>query len=206
MRARLLWGAVILGIAGVSHLEAQVGWDSPMLVAPGSPGGLQVLLIDPHASDGVGVLGIWRQRSAPGGLGFRVGVTEDHRDDAVVFGGVDFSGTLTSASSEFPLDVIWVSGIGASLPDDLLVSVPVGLSMGKAIQSPDVTLLPYGGPRVVIDAFLGDDERRDDIGIDVVVDLGLDLAFDAGWAIRFGATVGDRQAVAIGASFGSGIG
>jgi len=135
-----------------------------------------------------------------------VGVTEDVRNEAVVFGGVDFSGPLASANAEFPLDVIWVSGIGASLGEDLLVSLPLGVSLGRVIRTPDATFLPYGAPRVVIDGYLGDDPTRDDIGIDVAIDVGVDLAFDDGWAIRFGATVGDRQAVAIGASFGAGIG
>lgn len=206
MRARVI--GVLLVVAGLGipvRATSQVAWDSPLLLAPGSPAGLQVFLIDADASDGVGALVHYRRGRAPSGLGFRVGVTEEIRGEAVVFGGVDFSGPLTTADEAFPLDVLWVGGLGASVGEDVLVSVPVGVSLGRLIQSPDVRILPYGGPRVVLDGYLGDEPNREEVGIDVVVDAGVDLAFDTGWAVRFGLTVGDRQAVAIGASFGSGL-
>ncbi|MEZ4414250.1 MAG: hypothetical protein R3E10_00695 [Gemmatimonadota bacterium] len=205
MRSRVVAAALVFASVCVARLEAQVGWDSPMLLAPDSPGGLQVFLVDPDASDGVGAMALWRRSRAPSGLGFRVGVTEDVRSEAVVFAGVDFSGPLTQAGDDFPLDVIWVSGLGASLGENVLVSLPIGVSLGRVVRSPDVRILPYGTPRVVVDGFIGDDPAREDIGVDVVVDLGADLAFDAGWAVRFAVTVGDRQAVAIGAAFGSGL-
>ena len=38
----------------------------------------------------------------------------------------------------------------------------------------------------------------DSVDLSGVVDLGLDLVLSSGWLIRFGATIGDRDALAIG--------
>jgi hypothetical protein len=65
-----------------------------------------------------------------------------------------------------------------------------------------VTFLPYVTPRVVLDAFLGDEnDGEDDLDLELAVDLGLDLRFTPQFLIRFGGTIGDRDGVAIGLVF-----
>jgi hypothetical protein len=37
--------------------------------------------------------------------------------------------------------------------------------------------------------------------VSLALDFGIDLAVDPGWAMRFGATLGERSAIGLGASF-----
>jgi hypothetical protein len=56
----------------------------------------------------------------------------------------------------------------------------------------------------VFDAFFDDDDEEadgDNTNLDLAVDLGLDLRFSPNFTVRFGATLGDREAVAIGLVF-----
>ncbi len=75
------------------------------------------------------------------------------------------------------------------------MTFPVGLVVGWSGSGGDVVLSPYGGGHVSLDISTIDNNTVDLSG---VVDLGLDLAFASGWLIRFGATFGDRDALAIG--------
>jgi len=190
-------GLVLLG-AGSAH--AQVVWDSPMMMPPNAQRGLGLFLTDP-ASGNLGVLGTWRSGGAPNNLGFRIGLAEDRRDDVTIFGGIDIAGRLTRASSDFPLDIDWVFGAGASIGDFFWLAFPVGISVGHTFTGDGVRFTPYATPRVILDARFGDRWRGDKLDLDVAVDLGLDLQFQPGWAIRFGGTLGDREAVAIGVVF-----
>jgi hypothetical protein len=61
-------------------------------------------------------------------------------------------------------------------------------------------------PRVVLDAFFGNDARGSDLDLDLAVDVGLDLRLMrggpmAGKSIRFAASLGDRDALAVGVVF-----
>jgi hypothetical protein len=197
----LLTGLVLLLAAG--PLKAQVAWDGPLMVAPNSPAGWGVYLVDPGPGpgDGIGVLSTWRGSSAPGGLGYRLGLAEGRGGGLSVYGGVDVSGYLVRHSRDFPLDVIWVTGGGVGIGDDVLLAFPLGVSLGRAVQADDVWFNPYVTPRIVLDAWFGSTRPRDQLDLGLVVDLGIDLSFDPGWAIRFGGSLGDRSALAIGMSF-----
>ncbi len=200
MRSRVigLWFALML--VGAGSAFGQVAWDSPMLMVPRGQPGLGLFLIEAAGGD-LGVMGTWRSSRNPQTLGFRVGLAEDDFDsDLAIFGGVDIAGTLTRESRDFPLDVDWVLGAGASIGDDFLLSVPAGLSVGHTFTGDGARFVPYVTPRIVLDAFFGDN-RNDDLELDAAVDLGLELAFQRNWAIRFGATLGDRDALAIGIVF-----
>lgn len=205
MRTRLLWlaaGALSsLLFLAVPAARAQVAWDSPYFLPPGAPAGWGVYLVDPAHGSGLGVLGTWRATSAPGGLGFRLGLAEDRRDELAVYGGVDLSGSLVRASNDTPVDVAWVTGVGVSVGDAGLVSFPLGISVGRKFRTEDVTFNPYITPRVVLDAWFGSDRPRRSTDLELAVDLGVDLVFQPGWGVRFGATLGDRSAVGIGLSF-----
>jgi hypothetical protein len=191
----LMAGLTALTLA--QPVQAQVAWDAPLLVSPGSPTGWGIYLVDPWPGSGIGALATWR---AGGPIGFRLGVAEGWRGDLAVYGGIDMSGPLARHSSEFPLDVDWVTGAGVSVGESALISFPLGLSMGRVIRADGATFNPYFAPRARLDAWLGDPRPRRGARLNLGVDLGVDLSFQPGWAIRFGATLGDPDAIAIGIS------
>jgi hypothetical protein len=182
---------------------AQVSWDAPLMLAPGSPGGLGIYLMEPDGpdvpgfDDGFGVIGTWRASSAPG-VGFRVGLAEDPFDDLAVLAGLDLSGTLLNPTEELPLGFIWLLGAGVSIGDEVLALFPAGISVGTDIVSEGILFRPYVTPRVDLSVWSGAGDEVDLLG---TVDLGLDLAFDDSWVIRFAASLGDLEAIGIGLTF-----
>ena len=196
-------GAALAG-APVASLAAQVAWDAPMLLAPRSPGGLGILLIEPAGPEppggdtGVGVLGTWRRAAAPTGVGFRVGLAEDAFDDLAVIAGLDVSGTLLAPTAELPIGFIWLLGAGIGVGDEVLLSFPAGISGGSDLEVDGILFRPYVTPRVSLDIRTG---PGDELDLAAAVDLGLDLAFSSAWVIRFAATLGDREALAVGLAF-----
>ncbi len=191
----LMGGALLLS---ASQLRAQVAWDGPMLVSPSAPAGWAIYLVDPSPGDGIGVLATWR---AGGPLGYRLGLAEDPGDKVSVYGGVDYSRPLMRASDDFPVDVSWFTGGGVGVGDGVLLSVPLGVSFGVEMEAEGIWFHPSISPRVVLDAPIGGERPRDDLSLDFAVDLGIDVSFDPGWAVRFGGSIGDRSAIAIGISF-----
>lgn len=177
--------------------RGQIAWDAPMLMAPGAPAGWGIHLVDPHPGNGLGVLGTWRAAPAPVGIGFRVGLFEGARDDFGVVLGFDVAGTLHRGTDDAPFDVIWFSGGGAGIDDDLLVSIPLGLSAGWSFNEPGFALRPYVAPRMILDIFVGDG-RDDDLDLDAAVEIGADLAFSPNFAIRTAVSFGGRDALSIG--------
>jgi len=212
-KPRTSLGASLAGLAVAAtlvlpaHVSAQAAWDGPMLLAPGSPAGWGLHLIDPSPGDGIGGLVTWRANPAPVGLGFRVGIVEGLVDDVAVIGGVDVSGVLYRGTEETPIDVMWLAGAGAGIDDDVTLSFPIGVSAGWAFNGPEVQFRPYVAPRLVFDAFFGDEDtpgEDDDLDLGFALEFGLDLAFSRPWAIRAAASVGDRDALSIGISLPTG--
>lgn len=200
MRTGMAVLALITSLSIPMSLEGQVPWEAPFLVSTSSPPGLSVMLADPE--HGIGVIGLWQGRGGPVRIGYRVGLAEDHRDDLAVLGGIDLSGAVTSHSVNFPLDIAWVAGVGLGISDAALVSLPVGVSFGRVVVEENVRIHPYVTPRLIVDAYLGDDyEGSDDMDLGLAVDLGVDVAFEANWMIRFAGVLGDREALAIGLAF-----
>jgi hypothetical protein len=179
--------------------EAQVAWDSPMLMPPGVGDGFGIFLVDVEGGS-LGAMVTWR---APAwNFGVRGGVAE-RGEDVGIFAGLDVNGVLTRSTPDFPLDIDWVFGAGLGVEDGVRISAPLGLSVGHQFTGDGVTFLPYVTPRIVLDAFLGDEDsgRDDDLDLELAVDLGLDLRLTQQFLIRFGGTVGDRDGVAIGLVF-----
>lgn len=190
-----LWLLVPAGAAG------QIAWDSPLLLPPNPPDGLGLYLVDVAGGD-LGVLGTWR--SPMRSLGLRLGIADGPGNDLGVYGGFDMVGNLTRSTEEFPLDIDWVFGAGMGIVHGALISIPLGLSLGHAFENEGVGFVPYLTPRVVLDACIDCGRYRrsnDDVSLDFAVDLGLDLRLNRSFLVRFGATLGDREAVAIGLGF-----
>jgi hypothetical protein len=191
--------AVVLVLLAPVSARGQVAWDSPMLLPPGVGEGFGIFLADVEGG-GLGAIATWR---APGwNFGIRGGIAESPGDDVGILAGFDVSGSLVRSSNDFPLDVDWLFGAGLGVDDGVRLSAPIGLSTGHTFDADGVSFLPYITPRVVLDAFLGDDDGRDDdLNLDLAVDLGLDIRFSRDFLVRFGGTIGDRDGVAIGLVF-----
>lgn len=201
------WLAVIFSVLLVPvSASAQVAWDSPLLLPPHPPAGLGIYLTDMHRA-GLGVMGTWR--APTWNYGLRAGIADGTGDDDLaVFGGVDYVGSLYRATSEFPIDIDWVTGAGIGIGNGARVSFPLGISVGHSLQAESARFTPYLTPRVVLDAlFGGSRESGDDVRLGLAADIGFDMRITAGGGpllnstIRFGATVGDRSAIALGLVF-----
>lgn len=197
-----LVGLIVIALRA-GPVEAQLPWDAPLLVSPQTPPGWGIYLVDPEYDNGIGFLTTWR---GGGPLGFRVGLAEDAGENLSVYGGVDYSRGLVEAGNTFPLYVSWVTGAGFGVGDAAVLSFPLGVSFGRAFQAETTIFNPSVTPRLVLDARLGGEDPEhgrghDDLDLGLAVDFDLDISFDPGWAVRFGVSGGDRDAVAIGISF-----
>lgn len=198
--------AVVLTTAMLAvpgYVSAQTAWDSPLLMPPQASDGFGIFLTDMHRG-GVGVMGTWR--SPVWNYGLRAGISDGSgTEDLAIFGGIDYSGVINTATADFPVDVDWVFGIGAGISDGVRVSAPLGLTAGYGFQAEGARFTPYITPRVVLDAIFGDEDST--LDMDVAADIGLDLRFTsaggpfAGMTIRFAATLGDRNAIGLGLVF-----
>jgi hypothetical protein len=195
---------VVLAVLWPAAVSGQVAWDSPLLLPPRPQPGAGIFLAD-MAGGGLGVIGMWR--SAAWNYGVRLGLAEDRDDDVSVFGGLDYTGRVNRATNDFPIDIDWVFGAGLAIGDAVLVSLPLGLTGAHTFVGDGARFTPYFTPRVVLDAWFGDDGRDSNLRLDFAFDLGLDLRLTGGGGplggttIRFGATLGDREAIALGLVF-----
>lgn len=191
-RLAFLLLALTLSPAPVS---AQIVWDAPSMMRPGAPSGLSLLLLEPYPGNEFGALAIWRQAPAPAGFGLRVGVAEDATGDVAVMGGLDVSGPLADLGGAGDPRLIWWAGAGLGVGDEIVASFPAGMVLGWTIESEGVVFAPNVGGHIALDVISG---PGDDLDIDGSLDLGMDLGFNSGLAVRFGAAVGGREALAIG--------
>jgi hypothetical protein len=63
-----------------------------------------------------------------------------------------------------------------------------------------VILSPYGGGHVTLDI---SDVDNDNVSLGGSFDFGLDIVLSSGWLVRFGGSIGDRDALAIGVKIDS---
>jgi hypothetical protein len=198
---RGVWAFLLAAVLTPGAAAAQIAWDSPMLLPPRAQPGFGIFLADVAGGD-LGVLALWR--SPAWNFGLRGGLAEGPGDDLGVFAGIDFAGALTRSTEEFPLDIDWLFGAGVGVTEGALVSFPLGLTIGHQFEGDGVGFLPYVTPRVVLDGCIdcgrGNDDD-DDISLDFAADIGLDLRLTNAFVIRFGATLGDREGVAVGLVF-----
>lgn len=192
----LLLLALLVG-AGPSALRAQVAWDAPLLVGPGLAPGLSLHLLETSPGGELGGMAGWRAEGSR--LGYRGGISRGAGGDAAVFGGVDFSGTLIEQTDEFPVEIRWVTGAGFGAGSDFLLSLPLGVSVGRVLEAGEgLSFAPWAAPRLFLDARLGDEGGAEGLDLGFAFDLGADLGLTDALRLRFGASVGDRSALAIG--------
>lgn len=199
VRTAALAAALMFSAAGSS--TAQVAWEAPLLASPRPPAGLGLYLAD-VAGGNLGLIGTWRGASAPSGLELRFGIAEGGPGDDEINGlfGVSIGGLVAREGGDMPFDISWVAGAGVGFGDWALFTIPVGLSLGHTFVGDGINITPYVTPRVHLDAAMGDNVG-DDTDVGLSVDLGFDLAIRRGWMLRFGASLGDHEAFAIGIVF-----
>lgn len=194
-----LGSAVTLFALAPGRAHAQLAWDAPPLISHMAPAGVSLFLVDPAGGDLGGLL-TFRHEAGPVGLGYRVAVAEENvTNDVAVSGGVDVSGFLAQGLEGSEVDVLWWSGLGAGVGEELLVSIPLGILFSWSGGEGDAVLVPYGGAHAVLDFISG---PGDDIDLSAAVDLGVDVILPSGWVVRFGGSFGDREAIAIGVKVG----
>jgi hypothetical protein len=193
--------AVLLLTVLALPVSGQIAWDSPALISPVVPSGFSVFLVNPAGGD-LGGLVTLRHSAGPVGLGYRAAIAEESgTNDLAVSGGIDVSGFLAHGLEDSDVDVIWWSGGGLGVGDHALLSAPLGIILGWSGSSGDVILSPYGGAHVVLDILTG---PASDVSFNGIVDMGLDLVLRSGWMVRFGASIGDRESLALGLKVPSG--
>lgn len=184
-----------------ARLDAQVAWESPMLASPRPPAGLGLYLADVYGG-GLGLIGTYRGANAGNGLEFRFGIAEGGPDDDINgLLGASFSGLLARESGDMPFDISWTAGAGVGFGDWALITIPAGVSFGHTFRGDGINITPYVTPRIHLDAALGDEVGDDNTDLGFTVDLGFDLALRRGWMLRFGAALGDHDALAVGIVF-----
>jgi hypothetical protein len=191
----LLAGLVLLGALGPRRVAAQLAWESPPLVGPHAPSGLSVFVVDPAPGDRLGALAQWRTQGPSWSLGYRGALAQGPRDELEAFGGIDVSRTLADGIGQGNLRVVAWGGAGLGAGDDVTVSLPLGLVAGWTGLGDGTAFSPYAGAHLVVDLTSAE---GDALSLDGVFDLGLDLRLVSGWVARFGASVGGRDAVAVG--------
>ena len=186
--------------------SGQTAWETPRLLSPETPGGLGLYWVRFSAlpGDGDGAFVTWSPPSFPAALSLRAGAARGAGGVASGFGGVDVVAPLSRRSPELPLDLSWTTGAGVAVGDWVLVSVPVGIVAGRSWTSGPVWLSPYVAGRLALDLRLGADAPEREFDVGPGVDVGLDLALDRARraVVRFGASLGDRNALAVGVALG----
>lgn len=199
--------ATLLALGTALPLSAQVPWDAPAFLSPAEPGGLGVHWLDYGTlrDDGTGFLVTWKGTPFPADIRVRGGFAEGAEGEDAVFGGVELSRGLTDGGM-LPIALAWTVGGGASAGEWLLVSIPMGITAGRAVTSGDIRFEPYVAPRVVLDGRFGDEAPGDEFAIAFSLEIGASLAFDqrGRFLLRGGASLGDRHAVGIGFVVGPG--
>ncbi|MDZ7778723.1 MAG: hypothetical protein U5R14_02150 [Gemmatimonadota bacterium] len=175
--------------------SSQIVWDAPTMLRPGAPSGLSVLLLEPYPGNEFGALAVWRQSPAPVGLGLRAGVAEDAGGELAALFGLDVSGPLSSLEGGGDPGMMWWAGAGLGVGDELVATFPAGIVLGWNLESDGVVFSPNVGGHIALDILTG---PGDDLDLDGAFDLGVDLGFSSGIQARFGASLGGREALAIG--------
>lgn len=195
----LLITAAALAVA--TGAQAQV-WDVPSFMPPRPGEDIGIYLGDPDGADLV-VQGIWRQRGNLN-LGLRLGFADQGADGAIQ-AAAETWGALTSAGEEFPLDVSWTLGAGATFGDVTVLSIPLGLSVGRAFVLSPLTFQVYGHPRLALIAASVNDNTTTDL--EGLFDVGADVHLNPEWKLRLGITLGGADAIGVGLAyrFGRGV-
>ena len=197
-----------LAMLMATNANAQLPWETPQLLGPHAPGGMSMIAASYATAPGDGWAAIlnWRAADAPGGLGLHIVAGRGSGDRDAIGGGIDASAWIAHASSTFPLDLIWTSGIGGAVGRSVQVALPVGFAAGRSVGSGGVWFNPYAASRVIIEGRFGGNAPREELELQLASELGANLSFDRErrFVVRLAASIGDRSALALGIHVGAG--
>ena len=201
LAAFLAAAALALAPAGT---HAQVAWETPRLLGPETQGGFGVYWIEfgTLPDDGNGVLVTWRPPGFPETVSLRGGAGDGAGESSSGFGGVDLRVPFAAHRPGQPLDLAWISGAGVGVGDYTLVTLPVGVAAGRSWSSGSIWLAPYVSVGIAMDLRLGDEAPDEEFEVSPTADVGVDLALDRARTVilRAGTSLGDRNALAVGAT------
>lgn len=189
-------------------VRGQIAWETPRMLGPDTQGGLGVhwLQAESLPGDGEALLVTWQPPGLPEGVFLRGGAGTGAGGETAGFGGIDVRSRIATAREGQPLDIAWIAGAGVGVGEYLLVTVPAGITAGHTWASGSVWFAPYVGVGLAMDYRRTLDSERDsfddEFEVHPTADLGLDLSLDSGrrFILRAAASLGDRQAIALGAA------
>ena len=193
---------------GANQAEAQIPWESTLLLSPSAPAGFSAHLVrfDYSIANSLGGLITYRPVTGAGGVGYRVAFAEGNINrEMAVAGGVDVSGLLARRTDTFPVDLMWFAGIGGGYSDYATLGVPFGLAFGRPVDGRAAWFNPYLSTRGVLEYGFGAwAPPEQGVTLGVAVDVGADLALGSSRALilRLGASLGDRQTLVVGFNMG----
>lgn len=203
MRTLMFVLMVVPGLAA-----AQLAPDSPRLVSPHGSGGLGVHWVRAETlpGDDAALVATWAMPGLPSGMRLRGGAGKGAGGVNAAFGGIDYQRPLMRGAAPRPFDLDWQSGVGVSIGDYTLVTIPVGLTGGVSWTSGTVWMAPYVTAGIAADLRIGDQAPLREFEVSPSLDVGLDLSFDIErkLVLRAAAALGDRQAVSLGIAVGMG--
>ena len=194
---------VLVALAGLlvysTPIRAQA-WDAPTFFSPRPGEDIGLYVIDADGVGDLGFAGIWRQEGNIN-LGVRAGIAGGDHFSV----GAEYYGPLTVFGPQSPLLVSWILGAGATFNDATWLRIPLGVSVGLNLgSSGSFRIMPYAHPRVAYDLIAFDNavgEEVTDSEFNFDIDLGADLALGERFVVRFGATLGDREAIGAGVAY-----
>jgi hypothetical protein len=115
------------------------------------------------------------------------------------FAGVDVRAPISRGRL---LDFSWSAGLGVSLGEYLLGTLPMAISAGHEWSSGAVAFAPYVSGGLALDMHLGEEAPEEEFTIQPAGEVGLDLSLDAARRVTLRAAIGlgERGAVAVGAA------
>jgi hypothetical protein len=199
--------AICALMAAPATAAAQIAWETPQLTSPHTPRGMSVIAVKSAVAPGDGWVGMlmWRRTDGPG-IGLRAGLGTGRGEDIAVGAGIDASAWVKRASASFPLDVVWMTGIGGSYGHSAQIALPIGISAGRSIGDDAFWFAPYASSRLIIEGRFGGSAPADEFDLQIANEVGTNMAFDRNrkFVLRAAASIGDRAALAIGGHVGAG--
>lgn len=189
----------------VPSAAAQMAPDSPRMTAPWASERLGLHWVRGGAlpTDGDALV---LTAALPGqavDMRVRVGGGAAPDGGAFFLGGLDVAGDLSGPAEDagpgvHPV-VRWSAGVGGGVGDHVLLSVPVGISVGVRLGWPSVAVRPWLYAGIVADRPFGASAPEAALAVHTALDLGVDLAPRRGRvAARAVVSLGDRQAASVG--------
>jgi hypothetical protein len=176
---------------GASVAAQETG--TPVFLAPNRAFSTHELGLSVSAPGGadLGLEGFYSFTSGRNDFGLRVGMLDAGDTSDFLLGG-HLRTCLLTHSEDFPLDGALTVGVGAAFFDGgAVVRVPIGLSLGRRIDTSGLSFVPYLQP-VLLPTF---SEGNSELGL--ALGLGLDLRLSRRFDLRVAGSVGDLEGFSV---------